>query len=160
MTNLRIAKKEDKELYKNLFNILHNDISPYNNELQEVDKQGYFDSKTVDVYFQNNESVMPFIITADNKTAGAVVLTTKPYVKDGCDYCIQELIVLSLYRGKKIAAEACDIIFKKYRGRYCVIVLKENLRAIKFWDKLIAKNSYLGSEDLDDKSFVYEFQIK
>lgn len=163
MIKLKVATIENKECYKNLFNILHNDISPYNDELKDVDENGYFDEQAVDVYFENNESVIPYLIYSDEKIAGAVVLSKPPYVKPGCDYCIQELVILGLYRGKSVAEEAISSIFKEYnnKGKYCVIVLKENKRAMGFWSKIINKYGVLDeSIDLNEKTIAYTFNLK
>lgn len=86
------------------------------------------------------------------------MISKPPYVKPGCDFCIQELFVLGLYRGKDIASGACLYLLEKYKGNYCVIVLKENHRAMKFWRKFIDNNATLIVEqELDKKSIVFEF---
>jgi predicted acetyltransferase len=158
MIELRTAENKDKELYRNMFNMLHNDISPYNNELLEVDEKGYFDKDTIECYFNGDENVFPYVITYNNKIAGCVVISKPPYVKPGCDFCIQELFVLGLYRGKDIASGACLYLLEKYKGKYCVIVLKENHRAMKFWRKFIDNNAtMILEEELDKKSIVFEF---
>jgi predicted acetyltransferase len=162
MVNLRAANESDKELYKNLFNMYQNELSPYLSDLySEVDENGYFDKDTVDCYFNDNENVFPFIITVNAKIAGCVVLSKPPYVKPGCNYCIQELFVLGLYRGKGVAEAACNYLMKKYKGKYCILVLKENIRAIKFWQKFISKNTVIISEEeYDEKSVAFEFVTK
>lgn len=161
MIELKIAKNKDKELYRNMFNMLHNDISQYNNELLEIDEDGYFDKDTIECYFASNENVFTYVIMYNNKIAGCVVISKPPYAKPGCDFCIQELFVLGLYRGKDVASGACIHLLEKYKGRYCVIVLKENNRAMKFWRKLIDKKAIMiGEEELDEKSIVFEFFTK
>ena len=161
MVKLRIANDNDKELYRNMFNMYHNDISPYNNDFLEIDGNGYFEKDAIDCYFDGNESVKPYIIAFNNKTAGCIVLSRPPFVKPGCDYCIQELFLLGLYRGKGIAESACLYLMKEYKGRYCIIILKENHRAMSFWRKLIAKNAvFISEEELDEKSIALEFLTK
>jgi predicted acetyltransferase len=161
MVELRIAETNDKELYRNMFNMYQNDLSAYNNELSELDDNGYFDRETVECFFDGNKSVLPYVILKDNKIAGCVLFSKPPFVKPGCDYCIQELFVLGLYRGKGVAADACSKLFKEFKGRYCILVLKENQRAIKFWTKLINKNGIMIGEGVfDEKGIYFEFITK
>lgn len=160
MINLRVATGTDKELYRNLFNMYHNDLAPYCDDLVEVDEEGYYDKEAVECYFNKDENIIPYVIMKNDKVVGVIVLTKPPYVKKGCDYCIQEFFVLSPLRGKNVAEEVCKQLTDKYPGKYCLSVLNKNTRAINFWRKFIDKYATKESEvKLDEQSIVIEFSI-
>lgn len=160
MINLRIATDKDKELYRNLFNMYHNDLAPYCDDLTEVDEEGYYDKQAVDCYFNGDENIIPYVIMKNDKAVGVIVLTKPPYVKLGCDYCIQEFFVLNSFRGKNVAEEVCKQLTDKYTGKYCLIVLNKNTRAINFWRKFTDKYTAKMSEGkLDEQSIIMEFSI-
>lgn len=150
MIDLKLATDKDKELYRNLFNMYHNDLAPYCDDLVEVDDEGYYDKQGVECYFNEDENIIPFVITKNDKVIGVIVLTRPPYVKSGCDYCIQEFFILNSHRGKNVAEEVCKQLTEKYAGKYCLMVLNKNTRAINFWRKFTdkyASNIIEGKQD-------------
>ena len=44
MTQLRPAKEADRELLRNMFNLMHAELAPFTRELHSVDERGYFDA--------------------------------------------------------------------------------------------------------------------
>ncbi len=160
MINLRVATDKDKELYRNLFNMYHNDLAPYCDDLVEVDEEGYYDKQAVECYFNEDENILPHVIMKNDKVVGVIVLTKPPYVKSGCDYCIQEFFLLSPFRGKNVAEEVFKQLTDKYTGKYCLIVLNKNTRAINFWRKFTDKYAYEVSEGkYDEQGIIMEFLI-
>lgn len=161
MIKIKLAGKENKELYKNFFNILQNEFSEYNDEFCKVDEQGYFSKDTVDVYFKGDEKILPYLIYENDNVAGLVVLTKSPFTKKGCDFCIQEIFMLNYYRHKNISTEACKQLFDTYKGKYCLMVFKENKKAVNFWNKIIINyGNNCIKEDIDSQMTTYEFDIK
>ena len=159
MVQIKSAVEEDRELYRNMFNMYQNDLSAYFDDFYEVDKNGYYDYNTIDEYFVDDNSITPFIIEYEKRSVGVLVLTTSPYVKQGCDYCIQEFFLLGYYRGKGIAEQVCKELFNKFHGKYCILVLNKNKRAICFWEKITAKNAtFLSKTESDKNAVIYEFQ--
>ena len=43
MTQLRPAKEADRELLRNMFNLMHAELAPFTRELHSVDGRGYFE---------------------------------------------------------------------------------------------------------------------
>lgn len=160
MINLRIAGVKDKELYRNLFNMYHNDLAPYCDDLIEVDDEGYYDKQAVECYFNEDENIIPYVLMRNDKAVGVIVLTRPPYVKSGCDYCIQEFFVLNSFRGKNVAEEVCKQLIDEYKGKYCLTVLNKNTRAINFWKKFTDKYASKVSEGkYDEQSIIMEFSV-
>lgn len=160
MINLRVATDKDKELYRNLFNMYHNDLAPYCDDLIEVDNEGYYDKQAIECYFNKDENIIPYVITKNDKAVGIIVLTKPPYAKSGCDYCIQEFFILNSLRGKNVAEEVCKQLTEKYTGKYCLLVLNKNIRAYKFWKKFTDKYASEFSEGkYDDQCIIMEFSM-
>lgn len=83
MVQIKLAAEEDRELYRNMFNMYQNDLSAYLDDFYEVDKNGYYDYNTIDEYFVDDSSITPFVIEYKKRIIGVFVLTTSPYVKPG-----------------------------------------------------------------------------
>lgn len=159
MLQLKQADKSCKELFRNIFNMYQNELSQYFEEYQTVDEKGYFDYNAVDVYFEGNEAVIPYVIMADENVAGIVVLSKAPFTKEGCDYCIQELFLIGFYRGKGVAESCLGMLFQQHKGKYCLSVLSKNQRAISFWNKVCAKYGQGLSKQENSVDRVLEFTV-
>ncbi len=133
--SVRVATVADKELYKNLFNMYQNELGLYFGEYQDVDENGYFDNHSTEIFFSGDKSLMPLIITYDERIVGFIVVAAPPYVAEGCDFCIQEMFVVGYYRGKNIALSAIKALFELIKGKYCAAPPTANSRAVGFFRK-------------------------
>ena len=161
MTNikLQIIGENDREVFRNLFNLYQHDLSMIADFLfPTVDERGFYDYETIEEYFASNAlcqgKLFMYLITADGNIAGFCLLTQAPYViKAGCDYCINEFFIIGSYRKKGIAREACKVIFERHPGRYCFEVIDSNVRAKSFWKKLVTE---LGTDVVTENETVIE----
>lgn len=124
----------NKEQFENLFNYYLYELSAYSRE--DIGAEGTFEMKDISPYFRD-ERLYPHFITFNEKIVGFILVTSPPYVAKEVDYSVQELFVLPKYRGTNIAKDAVMQIFKLYSGRYEVGMFKSNVKAVKFWTKLI-----------------------
>jgi len=93
------------------------------------------------------------------KITGLIVFVFPPLVKPGCDYGITDIFVLSNYRNKGIANDACKLLFNEFPGQYFVQVIKGDSGAIGFWNNLIAKEGrLLVLEEYNEMLIAYEFE--
>ena len=46
-----------------------NELSQYSEDYPELDENGYFDADTVDVYFEGNEALFPYIVADGGRMA-------------------------------------------------------------------------------------------
>ncbi len=136
-----------------------NELSQYSDEFQELDESGYLDANAVDVYFDNNASVIPYIVLKDNHIIGILVLSKPPYVKPGFDYCIQEFFLIGSSRGKGIADKVIHELLMLHPGKYCFIVLKHNLRAMKFWNRICSDISSEWTKTEEDNETIFQFVL-
>ncbi|MGO4532278.1 GNAT family N-acetyltransferase [Paenibacillus sp. 2TAF8] len=125
----------NKEQFENLFNYYLYELSAYSQE--DIGSKGTFEMEDISPYYRD-ERLYPYFITFNEKIVGFILVTSPPYVEEGVDYSVQELFVLPKYRGTNIAKDAVMQIFKLYSGRYEVGMFKSNLKAVKFWTKLIS----------------------
>jgi predicted acetyltransferase len=151
-TTVRVATAADKELYKNLFNIYHNELGIYCSEFQDVDNNGYFDNHYVEQYFSGNNALMPMVIEYDERIVGFAVVSIPPFCAPGCDFCLQELFVVGYYRGSGVATAAVNEIFNLFHGRFCAASLSNNERALTFLRNAFAP--FGGEEKPFGEAFV------
>lgn len=149
---IRVARAGDKELFKNLLNAYHNELGIYCSEFQDVDDNGYFDVHAADAYFSNDKSVLPFIITADDRNIGFAVVTIPPYTYDGSDFCLQEFFIVGFYRGKGVAELAAKKIISLFPGRFCAAALKNDSHATNFLRNTFSH--FNGTEKDFDQNFI------
>lgn len=160
MSNITLQKihKHDKEILRNLFNLWHHDLSVMDCSLfPDVDSKGFYDYAAVEEYFENEiqDKLFAYFVRYNGALAGFCIISKPPYVKVGCDYCIQEFFITGNYREKGIGSETCKIVFSKHPGRYCLHTIDRNIKAKSFWLKLI---NLIGTDILienDGKDFIF-----
>lgn len=154
---LKIITEDDKELFRNLFNLYQHDLSIMADFLfPRVDTKGFYDYETVDEFyrFKDQEKLLMYLMTVDDNIAGFCLLTKAPYVlKADCDYCINEFFIIGSYRKKGIASDVCQMLFEQHSGRYSLEVIDANVRAKSFWQKLIAE---VGTEVVIEETTAHE----
>lgn len=160
MPVFKAATDEQRELYRNLFNMLQNDLSSYSRRLRAVDGTGYFERGAVDRLFGHAPGVTPYLVYAGRRVAGLLVLATAPYVGTGCDYAIREFFVLGCHRGSGLAEAACRELFATHPGWYWLEVLRGNARAAAFWDKITARYAAVLRRSRTAHTEVYRFRTR
>lgn len=125
----------NKEPFENLFNYYLYELSAYSQE--DVGTKGTYEMEDISPYYRD-ERLYPYFITFNDKIVGFILVTSPPYVAQGVDCSVQELFVLPKYRGTDIAKDAVMQIFTLHPGKYEVGMFKWNVKAVKFWTKLIA----------------------
>lgn len=125
----------NKELFENLFNYYLYELSAYSQE--DIGAEGTFEMEDISPYYRD-ERLYPYFITVNDTIVGFILVTSPPYVAEGVDYSVQELFVLPKYRGTNTAKDAVMQIFTLHPGKYEVGMFKSNVKAVKFWTKLIA----------------------
>lgn len=125
----------NKEQFENLFNYYLYELSAYSRE--DIGTEGTFEMEDISPYYRD-ERLYPYFITFNEKIVGFILVTSPPYVAEEVDYSVQELFVLPKYRGTNIAKDAVIQNFKLYSGRYEVGMFKSNIKAVKFWTKMIS----------------------
>ncbi|UPK45526.1 GNAT family N-acetyltransferase [Paenibacillus pabuli] len=145
--NVQITRIDNsqKELFFNLYNLYLYDLSEFSGE--ELLEEGKYDPTNTYLYLERAE-LHPFFILYDGKVIGFVLVCSPPYVDDDVDYTIQELFLVKKYRGQGLAAQAVNLVFAQFQGRFKVEQLANNLSAVSFWKKYYEQHhiEYIESE--------------
>ncbi|MBA2649579.1 MAG: GNAT family N-acetyltransferase [Legionella sp.] len=101
----------------------------------ECPESGLFECIDFKHYFEtSNEEA--YLIRVDNEIAGFVLLD-KMALLEPVDWNMGEFFVLAKFQGKGIAFKVAQQIFNEHPGKWSVAVMPENLKAVKFWRKII-----------------------
>lgn len=134
---LSILQQKDRHILANLYPLYLHDLSEYLE--MDVDGEGKFDCSPVDLFWKE-KNLYPLLIRANHQIAGFILVSGPPYVKPGCDYCIQEFFILKKYRRKGIGMRAANKAFSLFQGKYCLLVISKNEPALHFWRNLHRSN--------------------
>jgi len=105
----------------------------------ECPESGLFECIDFKHYFENpNEKA--FLIRVDNEIAGFVLLD-KMHVLEPVDWNMGEFFVLAKFQGKGVANTVAREILKEHPGKCSIAVMPENIKAVKFWRKIISEAS-------------------
>ena len=104
MEKILLEKVTDstQSAFVNLFNLYHHNRSKFLPDLYpSVDEEGYSDkANTLATLAVSPNKAQSYLIRYMGKIAGVIVFSLTPFVKPGCDYCIQDIFILNNYRGK------------------------------------------------------------
>ena len=102
-----------------------------------------------------------------DQIVGFLITGVKPDCHPSCDYFICQSYVLPEYRNKGLMTDAVNKFVKLHLGRYCMIILKNNNYAKKFWDNRFEDLGYsrmklldIGCLRKDEEQYGYEQQDK
>ena len=152
--SVELAKKEEKEILRNLLEKYNYEFSQYN-EL-DVNNLGLYGYDYLDCYW-TEEKRYPYFIRIDNKLAGFIMINNYPEVKVDTDYTISEFFIMYKYRKMGIGKYAVKYILDKYRGKWQLKYHPKNDVSKLFWNKTI--NEYTnGKYEIikDSKEAIYE----
>jgi predicted acetyltransferase/RimJ/RimL family protein N-acetyltransferase len=102
----------------------------------ECPESGLFECIDFKHYFETPEEEA-FLIRVNNEIAGFVLLD-KMHLLEPVDWNMGEFFVLAKFQGKGIASIIVQQIFNEHPGKWSVAVMPENIKAVKFWRKIIS----------------------
>lgn len=148
-------------MFTSLFNIYAHELSDYNPWIAtQMNEEGnYLEHEVVSLL--NKPCYDPYIIFDNNNPVGFVVFSKQePGSCESTTCCIDEIFIVKTSRGKGLATLVVNDFLKKEKDGICgLAVLKDNIPAIQFWEKLIKKydTNYLRSEE--GNVYIYNFKI-
>lgn len=167
-----LANKENSNIIKNMYPLYLHDLSEhYGNVPNEY---GIYEDEPIktlseqyevqNIWFEKPDILFPYIIMADEKPAGFMLIATSPYVPKTTDHYVNEFFILRPYRGKNIGEIAAKQVFDKFSGRWELYTnhLSENIKGHKFWRKTVSNytnNDYYESvgQTFDGKKLIFRF---
>jgi predicted acetyltransferase len=131
------------DVLKNLFPLYIHDLSQFTDF--DVEADGAFRAPpSFAAYWQSPER-HPFLLRADGRVAGfALVRQTDA---DPLSFDMGEFFVLRRYRRHGVGRIAASALFDRFRGRWEVRELVDNLPAQGFWRRIIADYTQGAFED-------------
>ena len=106
----------------------------------ECPESGLFECIDFKHYFETPDEEA-FLIRVNNEIAGFVLLD-KMHLLEPVDWNMGEFFVLAKFQGKGIAITVAREIFKAHPGKWSIAVMPENIKAEKFWRKIISEASH------------------
>jgi predicted acetyltransferase len=80
-----------------------------------------------------------FIIKVNDELAGFVLLDKKQITDQKVDWNMGEFFIIAKFQGAGVAAKAVRQIFAEHKGQWSVAVMLENVKALKFWHRIISQ---------------------
>ena len=102
----------------------------------ECPESGLFECIDFKHYFENPDE-KAFLVRVSDEIAGFVLLD-KMHVLEPVDWNMGEFFVLAKFQGKGIANIVAREILQKHPGKWSIAVMPENIKAVKFWRKIIS----------------------
>jgi predicted acetyltransferase len=154
-----IKASEMKKAFISLFNIYAHELSKYNPWLgTQIDREGNYLSEEVDQYL-NDKTNEAFCITDQNRLIGFVVFSYSDNNEENICY-IAEIFLLETSRRMGICESICKSFWSSHKGICRLHVLKANLFAVTYWEKLIQKCGYVYEKrNHGEQMWSYEFKI-
>ncbi|WP_163102478.1 GNAT family N-acetyltransferase [Peribacillus alkalitolerans] len=152
---LEVISIDQKETLKNLYALYLHDLSLYSDELAP-NKEGLFEFDAFEQIWEK-DGINPYLIKADDKLAGFVLLLGAPLLKK-VDYCINDFFILNAYRGKGVGKSAARQIFNMCKGDFFIEQLLSNLPAVHFWKKLYLEMGINFKEETKERTTSQTFQ--
>lgn len=138
--DLQPATEADKPVLRQLMELYMYDFSEW--EEWDVNEEGRFASPHLDRYW-NESDRYPFLIRADGKLAGFVLLNRRSHlVPHGEAMVVAEFFVMRRYRRQGVGRHAAAQAFDRFPGAWEVGQIAENTGAQAFWREVIG--TYTG----------------
>ena len=98
-------------------------------------EDGMFECIDFKHYFEHADK-KAFIIRVGNELAGFVLLD-KEYLIEPIDWNMGEFFILARFQSQGIGSQVAKEIFQQFPGAWSVACMPENIKATKFWHKVI-----------------------
>ena len=155
------AGPSTKSIIVNLLELYLHDFSEF--EITDIGEDGHFGYPYLDAYWQE-DTRSPFLIRVDTKLAGFALVRQRTRNLDDPDSTnLAEFFVLRRWRRCGVGQAAAHILFKRFPGPWNVRVIKTNIGALEFWEKVISsytENQFQRTEHRKGDEFwrVFHFQ--
>lgn len=148
-----------EKAFINLFNIYAHELSKYNPWLgTQIDNDGNYLSEDVNQCL-NDKSNEAYCIINENRPIGFVVFSYSDNADENVCY-IAEIFLLETSRRMGISESICKDFWRNNNGTCRLHVLKANVSAATYWEKLICKCGYVyEKQDHGEQMWSYEFKL-
>lgn len=124
----------DKSLIQRMMELYQYDFSEF--EKNDLDSHGSFGYSWLDHYWCENGRC-PFIVHVDGKISGFVLVNQKTYLPSS-EWAISEFFIMRKYRRQGVGKAVAFSIFDRFRGKWEVHEIEDNVPSQLFWRKVIS----------------------
>lgn len=118
-------------IFRQFVHYYMNEIYDFTDHL-EMDRYGNYLYGGIEKYLTEKD-LKAFLVYDEDKFKGFVMLHQGRYAPKGYDYNIHEFYIAKPYRHQGLATILLKAIFATYKGKYFVMQLEKNTKAIRFW---------------------------
>ena len=132
------APIEEREILANLLQKYLYEFSQWNQ--WDVNPLGLYNYPWLDCYWDPDERRWAYLIRADGKLAGFVMVNDYPEASDRpCDFAIAEFFVMHKYRRAGVGSFAAKAAFDLHRGQWQLKYHPKNMASAAFWNKVVGE---------------------
>ena len=131
---LKEVLESEKSILRNFYSLYLHELSNFTSTL-DIGEDGIFHFKELDTFW-DVDGLSPYFIKLEDKIIGFILLLERPLLKKSNDYGINDFFILNKYKGKGLAVQAAEQLFREKPGQYFVMQVVENKRAVAFWKKV------------------------
>jgi len=108
-----------------------------------------------------------FLIKVNDELAGFVLIDKKQITNQKVDWNMGEFFIIAKFQGTGVATKVVHQTFADHKGKWSVGVMTENIKALKFWHRIISQitnghfleiKKFAQNEDEYDM-IVYYFEV-
>jgi predicted acetyltransferase len=132
--DVRQASLEEKSVLRHLLELYNYDFSEFDGA--DLDAHGFYGYGRLDHYW-TEPGRYPFLVRADGKLAGLVLVRTLDTPAVPPTRSIAEFFILKKYRRRGVGRAAARRVFDLFPGRWHVSQIANNHPAQAFWRRVI-----------------------
>jgi len=157
------AKSTDRIKLDNLMQFYIYDFSEF--LPIDLDEKASFKEEILDDFFADPDKV-PFLVLVDGLPAGFALVSAEIVSQQNQGgRCIREFFIVKRYRRKRVGKTVATTIFSMYPGKWEVRVVRTNLPAKAFWERVISEYSEdrYNCEERNDETWrgsIFSFQAR
>lgn len=149
---ISLCKKEDKKIIAGLCQFYHYDLDTYSKLVNIHYNNGQYDPMA---YFDNywtEKDRFPYVIYKNCIPVG-FALVNDITVNPRANWKIAEFFIMAPHRHQGIGKQVVEKLLKMHHGLWELSVLKDNLSALKFWNKMLDNATTLTYENFQNYIF-------
>lgn len=131
---LTAVLESEKSILRNLYSLYLHDLSKFSSMI-DLETDGSFKYESLDKFW-DIDGLSPYFIKLDGSIIGFILLLERPFLTEGNDFGINDFFIINKYKGKGVAAQAAVKLFEVKQGKYFVVQVINNKRAVSFWRNL------------------------
>jgi predicted acetyltransferase len=147
------AQIAERHILRNLLELYQYDFSEFDGS--DTGSSGLYDYPHLDDYWVEPERT-PFLVRVNGQLAGFALVTRYNYLTGLNDaWILAEFFVMRKYRHQGVGEFVASHIFNQFQGEWQVAQIPENVAAIAFWRKVIARftNNTFIERDLNNDNW-------